>query len=159
MPEYAIDVFDAGGFGFGLMSAVFGAGMATGSAVLAIRGLPDKTAWILIISSFIWDFGMITFAFSHSLPLTLGVLFIMGVVGMFWVNAILILFQRAAPDHLRGRIMSLYSVSMGLFPIGWAYGGMLSELIGNEWAIIVSALGGTPIVIAAYIMSPALRRS
>ena len=40
--------------------------------------------------------------------------------------------------------MSLYTIGMGLFPLGWTFGGTLSALIGNELTLIVSALGGNP---------------
>ena len=55
--------------------------------------------------------------------------------------------------------MSLYTIGMGLFPLGWAYGGALSALIGNEMTLIISALGGTPLVLLAMLLSPGLRRS
>ncbi len=159
MPEYATVVFGGGGFAYGAMSGAFGAGMAVGSAYIAIRGISGRTAPLIVGSSFLWDFGMLIFAFSRILPLTLLTIFAMGIVGMFWVNAALCIFQRSAPDHMRGRIMSLYAIIMGIFPLGWAYGGALAEWIGNEPAIIASVLGGTPIVLAAYLLSPALRKA
>ena len=75
---------------------------------------------------------MIGFGFSRIYPLTLAILFIMGIAGMFWVNAIINLFQREAIGDMRGRVMSLYTIGIGLFPLGWAFGGALSALIGNE---------------------------
>ena len=102
---------------------------------------------------------MIGFGFSRIYPLTLALLFIMGIAGMFWVNAIINLFQREAIGDMRGRVMSLYTIGMGLFPLGWAYGGALSALIGNELTLIISAIGGTPLVLLAMLLAPSLRRS
>ena len=48
---------------------------------------------------------------------------------------------------------------MGLFPLGWTFGGTLSALIGNEMTVIVSALGGTPLILLAMLLTPGLRRS
>ena len=42
---------------------------------------------------------------------------------MFWANAIINLFQRAAGGETRERVMSLYTVEMGFLPLGWAFGG------------------------------------
>ena len=83
----------------------------------------------------------------------------MGIAGMFWVNAIINLFQREAIGDMRGRVMSLYTIGIGLFPLGWAFGGALSALIGNELTLIVSAIGGTSLVLLAMVLAPSLRKS
>ena len=159
MPEYATKILDVGPVGFGVMSAALGIGLAIGSVIIAITGLPRRVMPIIIVSSFIWDFGMIGFGFSRIYPLTLALLFIMGIAGMFWVNAIINLYQREAIGEMRGRVMSLYAIGVGLFPLGWTFGGTLSALIGNEPTLIVSALGGTPLVLLAMLLAPGLRRS
>ncbi len=159
MPEYATKILDVGAVGFGVMSTALGVGLAVGSLIIAITGMPRRVIWIIIVSSFIWDFGMIGFGFSRIYPLTLILLFIMGIAGMFWVNAIINLFQREAIGEMRGRVMSLYTIGMGLFPLGWTFGGTLSHLIGNELTLIISALGGTPLILIAMLLSPGLRRS
>ena len=83
----------------------------------------------------------------------------MGVSAMYWVNAALILFQRASPGSMRARVMAIYTTAMGLFPLGWLYGGVLASWVGNELALVLSALGGTPLVIIALMASRELRRS
>ena len=159
MPEYATKILDVGAVGFGVMSTVLGLGLAIGSIIIAIFGLPRRIIWIIIVSSFVWDFAMIGFGFSRFYPLTLAFLFFMGIAGMFWVNAITHLFQREAKGQMRGRVMSLYAIGMGLFPLGWTFGGTLSALIGNEMTLIISAIGGTPLVLLAMLLAPGLRRS
>ena len=159
MPEYATKILDVGAVGFGVMSAALGIGLAVGSLIIAIAGLPRRVIWIIIVASFVWDFCMIGFGFSRIYPLILAILFIMGIAGMFWVNAIINLFQREAIGDMRGRVMSLYTIGIGLFPLGWAFGGALSALIGNELTLIVSAIGGTSLILLAMLLAPGLRRS
>ena len=159
LPEYATKILDVGAVGFGVMSTVLGLGLAIGSIIIAIFGLPRRIIWIIIVSSFVWDFAMIGFGFSRIYPLTLALLFLMGIAGMFWVNAITHLFQREAKGEMRGRVMSIYAIGMGLFPLGWTFGGTLSALIGNELTLIVSAIGGTSLVLLAMLLAPGLRRS
>ena len=55
--------------------------------------------------------------------------------------------------------MSLYTIGIGLFPLGWAFGGALSALIGNELTLIVSAIGGTSLILLAMVLAPGLRKS
>ena len=159
MPEYATKILDVGAVGFGVMSTALGIGLAVGSITIAITGMPRRVIWIIVVASLIWDFGMVGFGFSRIYPLTLALLFIMGIAGMFWVNAIINLFQREAIGDMRGRVMSIYAIGMGLFPLGWTFGGTLSALIGNELTLIVSAIGGTPVVFLAMLFAPGLRRS
>ena len=159
IPEYANKIFDVGSFGFGVMSAALGVGLAVGSGFIAVFGMPRRLIWVIVVVSFVWDAGMIGFGFSRIYLLSLALLFIMGVAGMLWVNAIINLFQRAAVGEMRGRVMSLYTFGMGLFPLGWAFGGAVSSVIGNELTLIVSALGGTPLVLLAMFLTPGLRKS
>ena len=159
IPDYSANVFDVGSLGFGVMMGVLGGGFAAGSAVVALIGLPRRAAWVILSAELIWDSSMIAFGFSRIYPLSLALLFVMGMAAMFWVISVMHLFQREAKGAMRARVMSLLTVGMGLFPLGWAYGGALSSLIGNELTLLVSALAGGPIVIAALIASPGLRRS
>lgn len=159
IPDYAHNVFGQSGTAFGMMFGAFGLGMLTGSVLLALGAMPQRLAWVLLVSSAVWDVGMVTFGFSPDFVLSLLTLYAMGISGMFWVNAALILFQRAAPGTMRARVMSIYTAAMGLFPLGWLYGGTLATWVGNELTLIISALGGTPIVIVALLASKELRRS
>jgi hypothetical protein len=55
--------------------------------------------------------------------------------------------QLAAPAHLRGQVMAVYSfVVLGLAPFGAFQAGWLAEHFGSPFAILASgavALGGT----------------
>jgi hypothetical protein len=51
--------------------------------------------------------------------------------------------QLRAPDALRGRVMSLYTLlSGGVFPIGAFWVGFISEHWGVSWAFLVNGLLG-----------------
>ena len=159
IPDYAHVVFANSGMAYGLMFGMFGLGMLTGSAMLLMGTMPERLAKVLLVSSLVWDVSMVIFAFSTYLPLTLVMLYVMGVAGMFWVNAALILLQRAAPGHMRGRVMSIYTMAMGLFPLGWLYGGAMAAWVGAELTLVISALLGTPVVAIALARSRVLRSS
>ena len=60
--------------------------------------------------------------------------------------------------NLLGRVMSIYGVLTASFPLGLILGGALASAFGNEQAIIIGAIGSTPIVLLAYVLSPELRR-
>lgn len=159
MPVYADEVLDIGPQGFGLMGGVFGAGMLVGAAVVSIVGIHRRHAYVMLAAGIVWDVSMISFGFSRSVPLSLGILFVMGLMAMPWVTAVLTMFQQAATRELRGRVMSLYVIAMNMFPLGWLFGGAVAEWLGNEQALIISAMLGTPVAAIALLLSKELRRA
>ena len=85
-------------------------------------------------------------------------LFLMGVGGAVHVIFLLTLFQIIAHARMLGRVMSIYGVLTASFPLGLVLGGALASAFGNEWAIIIGALGSTPVILLIYMLSPGLRR-
>ena len=159
MPVYADEVLNIGPGGFGLMGGVFGAGMLVGAGVVAVVGIHHRHAYVMFAAGIVWDLSMISFAFSRSVPLSLSILFVMGLSGMPWVTAALTMFQQAAIREMRGRVMSLYVIAMNIFPLGWLFGGGMAEWLGNEEALMISAALGTPVAAVALLLSKELRRA
>jgi len=158
IPVYARDVLGVGATGYGLLSGVVGAGFLVGSIAIGLFGNYPRRGLVIVLAGAVWDACMIGFGFSRLYPLSLLLLFGMGLAGAYWVNAAVTAFQSTTIPAMRGRVMSLYVISMQMFPLGWMYGGALATAVGNEWALIVSAAGGTPLSIAAYALSPGLRK-
>ena len=49
--------------------------------------------------------------------------------------------QKEIPDEIRGRVMSLFGITMQLFPVGFLIGGVLASVVSNEFALIVGGIG------------------
>ena len=159
MPVYAEEVLDVGASGFGVMGGVFGAGLLGSAAIVAVFGTHRRRTMVMLVTGLIWDVCMVSFGFSRSFPLSLGLLFLMGLSGIVWGNAALSIFQTSATEEMQGRVMALYVLSMDMFPMGWFVGGTLASWVGNEEALIISALCGTPVMLIGLLLSPALRRA
>lgn len=158
IPVYAADVLDSGAGGFGTLAGSLGAGLFVGAVGVALWGNYRRRALVMLVSGLVWDVGMVWFGYSRSFPLSMGILFVIGLSGAYWVNAVLLLFQEVSASHVRGRVMSLYVLSMEMFPLGWLYGGAVAAWLGNEEALIISALGGTPVMVLALVLNRELRR-
>ena len=64
------------------------------------------------------------------------------------------LIQTIVPDHLRGRVMSLYSMMfMGMAPFGAFFGGAMANRIGAPMTV---AVGGIACVLGAIWFGRAL---
>ena len=159
MPVYAQDVLEIGPTGFGLMGGVFGAGTLIGAVYVSLWGIHRRHAYVMFVMGIFWDMGMVVFGYSRSVPLSLGALFVMGLISIPWVTAVLTMFQQAATDKMRGRVMSLYVIAIGVFPLGWLFGGAVAEWLGNEEALVISALLGSPVAGLGLILSKEFRRA
>jgi hypothetical protein len=102
---------------------------------------------------------MVVFGFSRDFPLSLGLLFVVGFGGSMHVVFLITLIQTKASAAMGGRVMAVYGLVAAGYPLGFLLGGASAQAFGNEMALILGMLGGTPILILIYASSPALRRS
>lgn len=158
IPVYASEILDVGPVGFGLLSGSMGVGFLTAALVISVFGNFRSRAVAILIGTIAWDASAVGFAFSRIFPLSMLLLFIMGVAGLIWWNAVITLFQSSATAAMRGRVMSVFVMAEAMFPLGWLYGGALGELVGPQNALLISAAGATPVTLLLFGLSPTLRR-
>ncbi|MBT3942631.1 MAG: MFS transporter [Chloroflexi bacterium] len=159
IPVYAADVFEVGGEGFGVMMALFGLGGAAGTMVLVVGGDKSRKGPLMVTSGIIFGACMIGFAFSREYYLSLALLAVMGAVGLAYVITISVLVQTYTPDEMRGRVMSLFGMTMQLFALGFLLSGVLAEATSNELALVVGGIGVAIPPIFAFATSSELRRA
>jgi MFS family permease len=62
------------------------------------------------------------------------------------------------PDHLRGRVMSVYSMMfMGMAPFGALLGGLVADRMGAPLAVIMGAVAGLGGAILFGLRLPSMR--
>lgn len=159
IPVYAADVFDVGGQGFGFMMAAFGLGGAAGTLVLVVGGDNRRKGLLLVGAAALFGVAMVLFAFSRDYYLSLVLLALMGALGLAYMITISVLVQTHTPDGMRGRVMSLFGITMQLFSVGFLISGLLAEATSNEVALIVGGIGVAIPPIIAYLASDELRRA
>jgi MFS family permease len=147
VPLLASDTLHVDAQAFGLLSAAFGAGALAGAIVTASFRRATFRAFTLGMVGF--SVLLLVLAPVHEVRLA-GLLLI-GIGAsftLFTANANA-LVQLAAPDHLRGRIISLYLFAfVGFAPLGSLLSGWLVEVGGTRLAFAVSGLVG--LAAAAY---------
>ena len=154
VPLLASNTLRVGAETFGLLSAVFGAGAVVGALVTAsLRTVTVRT--------FLWGtlgFGalLLLLAGVRSVGLAMAVLFALGASFTLFTASANSLVQLAAPDHLRGRVVSLYLFAFaGLTPIGGLVAGWLAEVGGTPLAFSVSGVVGVGTAMcAAFALRP-----
>jgi MFS family permease len=159
MPIFADGIFHSGPRGLGLLMGATGIGAVLGALSVAARTGVKGLAAINGRASAGFGACLALFALSHWFWISLALLIPVGFALMTQMACTNTLIQTMVPDHLRGRVMALYSVMfMGMAPFGAFLAGALAERIG---APVTVAIGGLSCVGAAVVYElrlPAFRR-
>ena len=128
---------------FGLLSAMFGAGALLGALATASLG---RASWkVLLAGTTGFGVAMLLVAPQSTVAACCAFLLLAGMCFTLWSANSNSLLQLTAPDHLRGRVLSLYLFAFhGLAPAGGLLIGWLIEVGGTDlafWVAGLSALG------------------
>jgi MFS family permease len=131
---------DAGDFGFGVLVGATGLGLTIGGFFGGRWIDRFGVTRVYIVSLALWAVGVAAAAASPSLALSATFVAI-GLVGNgAAVVCNLLLVQRGAPDHLRGRAFTvIMSTNYLLLGVGMAIAGPLTDAIGARWMWAASA--------------------
>jgi hypothetical protein len=103
--------------------------------------------------------ALIVFATSTSLPVSLVALVVMGAMQPSYYATTNTLIQILAPARLRGRILSLYTLtSIGLIPVANLVGGALAETLGVPTVLTAGGLLAVVVVISVAASERSLLR-
>lgn len=149
LPLFATDVLHVGATGFGFLSAAAGAGALLAGAWLAWSNQQPAIHRMLIV---ILIFGLleVAFAVSRIYPLSLALIASVGFTEEAFAIQGMTTLQMLAPDHLRGRVMSVQvlffdgSLPLGYMLMGWlasAYNAPIALLIGALLSLLVAGIG------------------
>jgi MFS family permease len=154
MPIFADRILHGGAWAMGTLMGATGIGALSGALLLASREhLKGLSRWVAIAAS---GFGvsLIAFGLSRTYWLSLAILVPVGFSMMIQMGSSNTLIQSMVPDHLRGRVMSVYSmVFMGMAPIGSLLAGAAAGRIGAPWTV---ASGGAICLVSAGVFWLAL---
>ena len=140
LPLFATDVLHVGAAGFGLLSAALGVGSLL-SALWLAWGNQQPTIRRVLIGTLAFGVLEAAFAISHLYPLSLLLIAGMGVAETIFGAQAITALQTVAPDHLRGRVNSVYILFFtGSIPPGYLLAGWLSTFYGASIGLLICAL-------------------
>ena len=155
LPLLASDTLDTGPEVFGILSASFGGGALVGALLSAALG---RASWkVLVLGTAGFSVSLLALAPVTTAWLAAALLFVTGVCFTLWTSNANSLLQLRAPDHLRGRVVSLYLWAFaGLAPLGGLFAGWLTEVGGTQLSFAVA--GSTGLLMAALAARELARR-
>ena len=138
LPLLARNALHVGSIGFGAMTSAVGVGSLV--AALTLATLRKTSRRTLLIGAMAFTVFLAAVAASPWYPLTLVLLVALGVASISFTATANTSLQISAPDHLRGRVMSLYMLLFaGTTPIGGALTGIMAERLGIRLTVGIEA--------------------
>jgi MFS family permease len=156
MPVFARDILVTGPTGLGALLGVPAFGALVGSGAVMAMGNPKRKGKLIIWVTLLYTAGLICFALSRSLTLSLLIVFGLGLLDAIGETLRDTLVQLMTPDRMRGRVKSFDQVFMsaGTY-LGHAQMGTTALFLGVPGALILGGCLGSAAVlwVAKYVRS------
>jgi MFS family permease len=148
-----------GAEGLGVLLSASGAGAVVGGIRLAATAHRAQRWRVLLSAGLALGMGLAAIGIAQSYAVTLLCLVVSGWGTVTFNASSNTLIQSIVPDVLRGRVLSLYVLTLlGLMPVAGLFMGSLATAVGSAEAIAIGGLLYTLVVVAAFILARPLRR-
>ncbi len=159
MPDWANTVLGGDVTTNGLLLSARGAGSLAAALMIANLGSRVVRGKIWTAGSLVMPFAIFLLGSFRVLPISMVTLVILGWSLMSVVNITNALIQTHVPDHLRGRVMSIYIlVFQGSYPLGALLVGWLAGMFGSPFTIILCGVIILVVIVTINLMHPAIRK-
>jgi len=159
LPSFVDRILAGGAAGFGLLTSAAGVGAVTGAFLVATYGDRGQRGKILYGAAMAFPVVLTLFAWNRSFPVALVLTVLLGIGFMLQFTLINTLLQTRVANEMRGRVMSLYTLTFfGFTPFGNLALGAVSEWIGMSVAITVAAVLTLASAVVIFWRIPDLRR-
>ncbi len=124
----------------GILLTAVGIGAVAGALLVASLPETARRGRMLTAGNLVFPLTLLFFAASRSFVLSLALMVLAG-ISFVWQNALAnTLLQIVTPDELRGRVMSLYSLTFqGMMRVGGLQAGLVADWIGAPLSVGIGA--------------------
>ncbi|MCL6524383.1 MAG: MFS transporter [Thermoflavifilum sp.] len=139
-PVFAQRILGGGAGIFGMLMSASGVGAITGALYLTNRKTLPTMLRIVSFTGITLAVGMLVFALSRVLWLSLVCMAVTGFAQMLHTATTNTLLQIFTTDDKRGRVMSFYTLSLqGTMPFGSLAAGAIAGVLSAPWAVGIMA--------------------
>ncbi len=158
MPAWAVSVLGGDSATNGWMQSARGLGSLVSALMIASLGRFRWKGRLLSAGIITLPVVLILFSFVRSTPIALLLLVVAGWAFMALFNMLNALIQSTVPDELRGRVLSIYSLSFfGLMPIGSLITGQVATWVSEPFTVLASGVLLTLFALWVWIRVPQIR--
>jgi len=139
LPIFAAQVLHGGPHTLGLLTAASGVGALSSAVSLAMRKSVVGLVRMIQVASLMFGGGLILFALSHVLWLSMVTMLFVGYGMMQGLAGSNTVIQTLVPEDKRSRVMSYYTMAfVGMMPFGSLLGGTLAHRFGAPHTVMIS---------------------
>lgn len=136
VPVFSDRVLHQGVSGYGFLLSASGFGSMAGALVVAVRNNPSRK--LLYSSGLMLAVSMAAAFFVHSYKISIADITLIGFFSLLFISSVNSIIQLNVDDKFRGRVMSVYSLSlMGTTPLGNFFAGLITERYGPGVGFLV----------------------
>jgi MFS family permease len=140
LPVFARDILHTTADGLGFLTAAPGVGVIAGAAVLSAAATRRRPGPMFVVTAVLYGALLAGFTASRAVPLSMAILMAHGFISVTLIASLSAALQLAAPDALRGRVMSLWTIAnVGLQSAGAMVTAGAAAVIGAPLAVAAGA--------------------
>ncbi|MDE2860019.1 MAG: MFS transporter [Chloroflexota bacterium] len=158
LPVFARDILNAGESGLGWLGAMGGAGAIAGSISVAAFSNPRQMKLLMLAGGLALGVFIALFAVSTVFLLSLALALIVGYLLQIFMTSNFTLVQVISPDYIRGRVLSIRMIAVGIGPVGMVMLGAAAEEWGAAAATAMMGLISTGLLVAILLANSSVRR-
>jgi len=159
LPAYAVHVVHTDAKGLGWLMAATGVGAIAGAFFTAATG-GQRRGLIWLVSGTLASLGVGALGLTDHIGAAAGVLSIIGLATLSFIGSSNILLQTLAPDEMRGRAVSVYSmILLGLVPLGSLIVGSIATVFELRWTFVLMGIIAALCALAIGISQPQAREA
>lgn len=159
LPAWSSDILNGNATTYGLLLSARGIGALVGALMIASLSSRNVRGKLWMVGNLTMPVLMAAFAFARWIPLSTALIIIIGWSFMVQVNTSNAIVQTQVEDHMRGRVMSIYTlIFFGAMPLGALLVGYMADKIGEPNTLLIDALILMAFALFIYVKMSFLRR-
>jgi MFS transporter, DHA1 family, staphyloferrin A biosynthesis exporter len=158
MPALALGTLKLDQAGLGLLLAAAGLGALIGSLAAGSLASIRKRGALMLVLLFAFGGGVALVAQFQALPLAMLLLLAAGVSGTALATLNNSLLLMSTPSSLHGRVISVFTMTSALVPIGALPMGAVADHIGIPLTFLIAGLIVVLFAIVLWLFVPAIRK-
>lgn len=149
LPMVADVILEKGAGGLGILMGSAGIGALLGGLWQASMEKESRRGWVVMMGMAGLGLALIIFSLSNQFAISVIAMMMAGFSGISMLASTNTLLQQLTPDHLRGRVLGVYTSSfLGFGPIGAVILGVIAHSFGPQAALASS--GAVCLIVATY---------
>jgi MFS family permease len=158
VPALAVNLLHAGARGLGWAVSAIGLGGFGGALVTAYFAQRERRAMLWLQSGVCMSVGVLALGFVPTLAFALPMLFVAGLGTLASMGVTNTLIQMLAPDDVRGRALSIYTmIAIGVVPLGALCDGAIATAIGLRETFVLAGGICVVLILGIWVLRPIVR--